>query len=95
MKGKQTKTKRCLECGYLFATQGLARHMVAAHRKRPKLHKNYEEITPTDITPKEKPRRKQTIVMPNAQYIDVPAIIRIPVQMGPIQILSIEEETKK
>ena len=39
---------------------------------------------------KQKKRQKSKSIMPEMQYIDVPAIIRIPISMGPIQIVSIE-----
>jgi len=39
---------------------------------------------------KQKLKRGRKIIAPNMQYIDVPAIIRIPISLGQVQIVSIE-----
>jgi hypothetical protein len=45
-------------------------------------------------TPRKIPRRKTAVIdcNPEMQYIDVPAVIRIPLVMGPIQIVSLDKE---
>ena len=82
---------KCKLCDKTTKSQnGLLYHLRSKHPKQPGCRKGVNwEYVGGDGTPKKKKPQQRTIA-PDMQYIEVPAIIRIPVSMGPIQIVAID-----
>jgi hypothetical protein len=88
---EKAKKIECLLCGktYLKHT-GMQSHMRTKHNIGMKKGETWQYFAERAKSPKRKKTMKRTTVTPDMQYIEVPAIIRIPISMGPIQIVSIE-----
>jgi hypothetical protein len=87
---------KCLvkECSRVLGSpQGISSHLLKAHNKKMKINKTYKKTTMAvngrSIRAQSKVTKRKPIV-PQSQYIDVQAIIRIPISLGQAMILSAE-----
>lgn len=87
-KRDDTKGYKCLHCGKVTKTHnGMWYHLRNKHDEKTKRGENYEIVGGEKIV---QSKQKKKIIAPNLQYVEVPAIIRIPVHLGQVQIVSID-----
>ena len=86
---KEPKLK-CLLCQKITkSNSNMLYHLKTEHGEKMLKGTNWECVGHAS---KGSPKKKKSpkVTAPNMQYIEVPAIIRIPITMGPIQLVSIE-----
>lgn len=90
---------RCTLCDKKMLGSGLGSHMSRVHHKKGVRGVNYVTVAKRGASvekpqkhgsPKKTGRGNKTVLGPDMQYIEVPAILRIPISMGPIQIVSLD-----
>jgi len=87
------KELKCLICGKITKSyNGMLYHLRNKHAQA-HMQKGVNWECEKQPIPRAKKKSKPVIV-PNMQYIEVPAIIRIPISMGPIQIVSTDTQGK-
>jgi hypothetical protein len=72
-----------------MGASGIGSHMSRVHKKKCDRNVNYKCIT-SKINKKES-KHKPLIVKPEMSYIDIPAVIRVPLTMGIPTIVQSEE----
>lgn len=100
MVGKKGNQCKCLICGEVKTTQNaMLYHLRTQHNKKMKKGTTWEYSTKTKKKTKKAKSKKQHLLIPpskiptitpNTKYIEITAVLRIPISIGQVEIIAAE-----